>query len=201
MTRAVKKLGMIGVEIGSNINGKTLDEPSLRPFFKKAEELRTILFVHPNPISSIGRERMSKYSLGLTIGNPADTSLALASLINSGVLKEFPNLKLVFAHGGGFVPYQIGRLDKAYNLRKEETSSTDESPSASLKRVFVDSDVYEEKALQFLISLMGASNVVIGTDSPMDMHDDRMVSKVKALRLSPESEELILGGNLSKLMT
>lgn len=200
MARAIQKLGMIGVEVGSNINGKGLDDPILRPFFKKAEELKALLFIHPNPISSIGRERMSKYNLGLTVGNPADTALAFASMINGGVLREFPNLKVCFAHGGGFIPYQIGRLDRAFHVRKEAGSMIDEPPSASLKRVYVDSDVYEEKALQFLISVMGESNVVIGTDSPMDMHDHKMVSKIRALGLDPDKEDLILGGNISGLL-
>ena len=200
MTRAVKKLNMIGVELGSHINGRNLSDAVFWPFYKKAEELGALLFIHPNPINSIGGDRMSRYNLGLTIGNITETTLAAGSMILGGVFKEFPNLKVCYAHGGGFIPYQIGRLDQAFNIR-HSSNGLKEPPSYYLNKIFVDTNVFNMKALEFLVNQMGeGSNVILGSDSPMDMHDHEIVSKIRALGLRDDKEKQILGGNMYKLL-
>ncbi|MGC8622097.1 MAG: amidohydrolase family protein, partial [Caldisphaera sp.] len=198
MERAIKQLHMIGVEIGSNINGKNLDDESLRPFFEKAEKLGALILVHP--INVIGIERMSKYYLNILVGNPSDTTLAIASMIFGGVFDEFPNLKICFAHGGGFAPYQVGRFDQGYLVRPEPKKNIQKPPSAYLQKILFDTIVYDEMALKYLIDKVGASNLLLGTDSPLDMHDHALVSKIRNLPLTNSAKEQILGKNIQRIL-
>ncbi len=198
MERAINQLHMVGVMIGSNVNGKNLDDPSLRPFFKRAEELNTFLLVHP--INPIGSERMSSYYLSPLVGNPCETTLAISSLIFGGILDEFPKLKVCFAHGGGFFPYQIGRLDQGFFVSNESKKNIQKPPSAYLKKIFFDTVVYNGSALRFLISQAGIENVLLGTDSTMDMEDNNMVEKIKKLGISISATKQILGENILRIL-
>lgn len=199
LERAILKLGFIGVEIGTNINGVNLDDPSLDPFFTKAEELDCLVFVHP--IRVLGSERMRNYYLSVLVGNPSETSIAAASLMFGGVLERHPNLKFCFAHGGGFIPYQIGRLDRGYEVRHEPGEAVKAPPSSFLDRVFFDTVVYNKSALSFMVSVVGARNMLLGSDSPLDMHDHNIVGKIRNLSsCSEEDKEMILGANLKRLI-
>ena len=110
MERAVKELGLRGIQIGSNVNGLNLDDDSLYPFFEAAAEMNVPLFVHP--WATLGKERLQRFNTMYTVGMPSETALAAGSIIMSGMLDKLPNLKICFAHGGGSLPYILPRMDQ-----------------------------------------------------------------------------------------
>jgi aminocarboxymuconate-semialdehyde decarboxylase len=199
LERSIQDLGLKGVEIGSNIGGKYLDSLRLWPFFEKVEQLDVPVIVHP--INVAGEERMTKYYLSNLIGNPVDTSLAIASVIFGGALECFPRLKFCFLHGGGFIPYQRGRLEHGYNVRREPKLLVKKPPSEYIKMMYFDTITHYAPALMYLISTCGADRVVLGSDYPYDMGDPHPVSSVQALNgILPEDKEKILGKNAAKLL-
>lgn len=135
LERAVQKLGLKGVEILSNVNGKDLDEPEFLPFYRKAQELDTLIYVHPHKVLG-SADRMRKYWLAALFGNPVDTSLAIASIIFGGVLEKFPRLRFLFSHAGGCVPYVIGRWDHGY--RASEICRTIPKPPSEYFKLISD---------------------------------------------------------------
>lgn len=163
MERCIKELDLKGIEIGTNVNGKNLDDPAYIDFFKKAEEWEVPLFVHP--WETLGKERMPRHNFMYTVGMPSETALAAASLINGGVMEKFPNLKICFAHGGGSFPYILPRLDQGWNvwphLRK-----INKPPSHYAKKFYFDSLNYDPKNLHYLIDRFGYEKIVMGSDYP-----------------------------------
>ena len=124
---------------------------------------------------------MESYYLTNLIGNPLDTTVMLANLMFSGALEDLPELKIVLAHGGGFTPYQIGRLVHGHKVRTETNARTKTSPGDLLKRIYFDSLVFEPQALRYLIDLVGADHICIGTDSPFDMADNAPKGTIDAV--------------------
>jgi aminocarboxymuconate-semialdehyde decarboxylase len=189
---------MRGIEIGSNINGKYLDDPDLWPFYEKAQRLGTFIFVHP--INVAGLERMQKYHLRNLIGNPLDTSLAIASIIFGGVLESFPRLKFCFAHAGGFTPYQQGRLERGYHVRSE-CKTISKPPIEYIKLLYFDTITHYAPALSYLIETVGSDHVLMGSDYPFDMGDPNPVSTVKDLKtISNPEKRKVLGKNAIRLL-
>lgn len=166
LREAARLPGLCGVEIGTTIEGKTLDEESYDPFFAVCEELDWPVFLHPYYVGD--KAGMSKYYLTNLIGNPLDTAIGAASLIFGGVLDRHPKLRVLLAHGGGYLPYQIGRLDHGYKVRME-SKTCEQNPSAYLSRFYYDGITFNSEALSFLIKQVGQDRVVIGTDYPFDM--------------------------------
>ena len=196
---AVRKLGLKGVEISTSVNGKELSDPSLRPFWDKAEVLGALIFIHPFG-TTLG-ERTNSHYLVNTIGQPLETTIALSHLIFGGVLDTFPGLKIVAAHGGGYLPTYIGRSDHAFNARPEAAAQCRTKPSDLLKRIWFDSVVYDPTALRHLVDRVGASQVVIGTDYPFDMgHYDIHSLVDNTPGISVEERAAILGGNAAQLI-
>lgn len=168
LERAYEELNLHGVEIGSNINGKNLDDENLEVFFKKASLLNIPIFIHP--INVLSKLRLRKYYFVNSLGNPIETTIAASSLIFGGLFEKFPNLKVILAHGGGFLPYQIGRLEHAYNVRKEPKVNNIKNPKYYLKKnIYFDTIVHDSKALKFLIEQVGEGKVLLGSDYPFDM--------------------------------
>jgi len=199
LNRAMKQLGMKGVEIGTSVDGKNLDSPELWPFYSKAEELNAFIFVHP--INVQGAERMPKYHLGNLIGNPSATSLAVASLIFGGVLEKFPRLKFCFAHAGGFAPYQRGRFEHGYQVRPECKENISKPPSEYFKLLYFDTITHYGPALTYLIKSVGSDHVLLGSDYPYDMADFRPVSSVESLgTVSSVEKRRVLGENAARLL-
>lgn len=195
---SIKDLGLKGVEIGSNINGENLDTLNLWPFYEKVEELGVPILVHP--INPAGAERMQKYYLINLIGFPAETSLAIASVIFGGVLERFPKLKFCFVHGGGFVPYQIGRLEHGYKIRPEPKVNVSKPPSEYLRSIYFDTVLHYEPALNYLVTTFGADNILLGSDYPYDMGEFHPVLAVQKLRsISFDDKTKILGTNALKI--
>jgi aminocarboxymuconate-semialdehyde decarboxylase len=166
LEHAVGKLGLKGVEISTSAAGRELADPALEPFWAKAEELGAVVFIHPLG-SSLGA-RLNRSYLANIIGQPIETTIALSHLIFGGVLDRMPELKIVAAHGGGYLPTYSGRSDHAWNARPDARSM--EKPlSTYLKQIYFDSLVYTPEAIEILIRQVGVGQVVLGTDYPFDM--------------------------------
>jgi len=199
LTRAIRQLGLRGVYIGSNIGGKDLDHPDLFPFFAQAEALRAPVFIHP--IDVLGVERLRAYYLHNGLGNPYETALAAARLILGGVLDRLPRLQVCLAHAGGALPILIGRLDRVHRVRQEARGSVRRAPSAYLRRFTFDTITHHEPALRYLIGLVGADRVALGTDYRFDMGLANPVGEVRAIRpLARGDRSAILGGVAAKLL-
>jgi aminocarboxymuconate-semialdehyde decarboxylase len=168
--RAVKDLGMSGLEIGTRINDRNLDDPSLEPFWTAVEELGTAVFIHPEHVAN-PRWGATYYLVNL-IGNPVETAVAVASLIFGGVLTRHPRLRFWLAHGGGAAPWVAGRLRHGWQVRSEPRQHAAADPITVLTRNFwFDSLTHDEGILRALIQRFGADRVVLGSDAPFDMGD------------------------------
>ncbi len=197
LERSIFQLGLKGVEIPTNINGMNLDDRSLWPFYAKAQELGIPIMVHPVNVGAA--DRLQRYYLSNLIGNPLDTSIAIASVIFGGVLEKFPSLKFFFVHGGGFTPYQRGRLEHGFIVRPEPKESIKKEPSSYMHRINVDIIVHYAPALEYLIETMGANNVLLGSDYPFDMGPKDPVGELKKIRLAKEEQKKISSGNARRL--
>jgi aminocarboxymuconate-semialdehyde decarboxylase len=192
LRRSMTKLGLRGAMIGTNVNGRNLDDPALAPFWAVAEELGAFLFIHPH--GGIFGERLGSYYMKNFVGLPFDTTIAAASLVFGGVLERYPRLKICLSHGGGYVPYQAGRFQHAYDVRPEAKAHLPNGPGASLGRLYYDTILHSKSALEFLISSAGPDRVLLGSDYPFDMGNLDCVARVRALSIESDVRDLILGG-------
>lgn len=167
LRRAVRTLGLRGTMIGSNIEGRNLDDPAFEPVWAAAAELDVPVLIHPVHVA--GAERLRSYYLTNLIGNPLDTTIAAACLVFGGVMERHPNLKVVLVHGGGFVPYQAGRLAHGWRVRPEPQAALKTAPEPFLDRFIYDTILHSKTSLAFLIQTVGASRVLLGSDYPYDM--------------------------------
>lgn len=199
LERVVRDYGFKAVEIGTSIEGAQLAEERFRPVLRRAVELGVFVFAHPYYIGA--KSGLEHYYLTNLIGNPLDTAVAAANLMFSGVLDELPELKILLAHGGGFVPYQIGRLVHGHKVRPETRARTTSNPRELLRRFYFDSLVFEPEALRYLIDLVGADRIAIGTDSPFDMADQQPMETLDAVPgLSPEAHHEVCCGTALRLL-
>lgn len=193
MERAVKELGLKGIQIGSNINGLNLNDSTLYQFFEAAEEMNISLFVHP--WATFGRERLHEFNSMYTIGMPSETALAAGSIIMSGILDKLPNLKVCFAHGGGSLPYILPRMDKGWEVWPE-TRKTEKSPSYYAKKLYYDSLVYEPNNLKFMVERFGPKQIIAGSDYPFLLREKPVGKVIDNLQgISKADAELMLGHN------
>lgn len=193
------KLGFRGMEVGTNVNGVELADARFGPFFAKAEELGAVIFLHP--IGFTDTRRLTQHFLTNVIGNPLDTTVALAHLVFGGVLERHPRLKFVAAHGGGFLGHYPARMDHAYRVRPECHDHIKRPPSYYMKKIYYDTMVFSHDQLEHLVKLWGADHVVIGTDYPYDMGYYKPVGFVEdAKSLSRAQKDAIIGGNAAKLL-
>jgi aminocarboxymuconate-semialdehyde decarboxylase len=197
LDRAVRKLGLAGVQINTNIDGKNLDEPEFLPFFEAAEALKAPVFVHPHFIA--GAERMKKYYLTNLVGNPMDSSIAVASIIFGGVLDKFPGLKFIFAHGGGSIPYIRGRIEHGYCVIPACKQSIPRPPSAYFGNIYFDSITHYAPALTYMIGTQGIDHILMGTDYPFSMGDLDPVTSIENAQLPGEDAAKITWSNSAAL--
>ncbi|MGH7829331.1 MAG: amidohydrolase family protein, partial [Candidatus Binatia bacterium] len=200
LEHAMRELELRGGYIASNVNGRYYDSDFFDPFWRKAEEMDALVVMHPEDVA--GSERMGPYGLRLICGNPADSTLSLAFMSYSGVFDRFPNLKLCVLHGGGFFPYQLGRLDQGHAVRRGPRAPAASSPpSVYLKKnLYFDAMIYRVDALDYLRRVAGSDHLMVGTDYPYTLGDWLCVEKIEALDC-PESEKLaILEGNAKRLL-
>jgi aminocarboxymuconate-semialdehyde decarboxylase len=199
LERCVKKLGMRGVEISTNVKGEELSNPRLADFFAKAEELDILIFMHPAGFTQ--PQRFAGHYFANLIGHPLEASLAIGYLIFDGVLDRHPGLKICVAHGGGYAPAYAGRMDHGYHARPDCRQHIALPPSAYLKRLYFDTMVFEPDQLAFLIEKYGSEHILLGTDYPYDMGDyDPRGLVARVPDLSQEDRERICGGNAARLL-
>jgi len=197
LERAVRNLGLKGVQINTNIDGKNLDEPEFLPFYEAAEALKIPVFVHPHFIA--GADRMKRYYLTNLVGNPMDSSIAVASIIFGGVLEKFPGLNFIFAHGGGAIPYIRGRIDHGYRVIPACKQSIPSPPSAYFGNIYFDSITHYGAALKFMIATQGIDHIVMGTDYPFSMGDLDPVTSIENAEMSRENAGKIMWSNAAHL--
>lgn len=161
------RAGAVGVKIGTTVGNRRPDEPAFEPFWKGVEELKLPVFVHPvHNGSYLGLEQ---YFLQFVIGVPLETTIFVERMICSGILDRHPGLRLILAHGGGFFPYQGGRLRHARTVRAELADTPQDPWVYAGHQLFMDTITHDRAALQYLVSRVGAKSVVMGSDFPYDM--------------------------------
>jgi aminocarboxymuconate-semialdehyde decarboxylase len=198
LERAVKQLGMRGVEICTNVNGAELSAEQFRPFFAKAEELGILIFMHPSGFTH--GQRLSDHYFINVIGNPLDSTVAVHHLIFDGVLERYPGLKIVVAHGGGYLPAYSGRIDHAHGARSDCRRVIAKKPTSYLKKLYFDTIVFTHHQLEYLTQQYGADHIMLGTDYPYDMALPKAVQFVESADLAAREKALILGGNAARLL-
>ena len=195
---AVTELGLIGVSVSTNVDGRELSDPAFEVFWAAVEELDVMAFVHPWGCT-LG-SRLAAHYLGNTVGQPAETTVALSHVIFSGLLDRRPQLRLCGAHGGGYLPTYIGRSDHAWKVRPDAAACA-EPPSSYLRRLWFDALVYTGLGLDHLVEAVGPGRVVLGTDYPFDMGVEDPVARLDlATRLDPAERKAILGANALGLL-
>ncbi|HWH76317.1 MAG TPA: amidohydrolase family protein [Candidatus Binatus sp.] len=196
---AVARLKFGGAFIGTNVDGRYYNSEDFDPFWAKAQELDVLIVMHPEHIA--GAERMTEFGLNAVCGNPADSTLSLGYILFSGVFDRFPNLKLCALHGGGFLPYHLGRFDKEFITgKKVRPSQSAKAPSAYLKNLYFDTLVYDVDTLEYLKAKVGTDKLLLGTDYPYTLGDWMAVEKVQALKCSDAEKDAILQGNAKRLL-
>jgi aminocarboxymuconate-semialdehyde decarboxylase len=199
---AVKDLGHKGASIGGHVNGESLTLPKYNPFWSKCEELGVPVFMHPGGADNVLKENAwegTRGDLGNIIGNPLETTIFLTRMIFDGTLDKFPNLKIVAAHAGGYLPSYMGRTEVACDVRANAGCLNNKKPSTYFRdQIFIDAMVFSPEAVRHLVEEVGAGNVVYGTDIPLLWPD--AIDNILAAKISDEQKEMILGGNLSKML-
>ena len=196
----VKKLGLRGVEINTNVNGLNLTDPTLglEKFFAKANELGIVVFMHP--LGYTQGERLRNHYFNNVIGNPLETTVAVSHLIFDGVVARYPKIKFLAAHGGGFLAHYWARMDHAWRARPDTRTVIKKKPSSYLEKFYFDSITFDPRMLKQLIDRYGADHVMLGTDYPYDMGEDDPRGLIAGVnRLSAADRRLIEGGNAMKL--
>jgi aminocarboxymuconate-semialdehyde decarboxylase len=196
--RAVTGLGLRGFEICTHVDGRDLDDPGFDPVWAAAERLGVPFFLHPQNSGDV--RRLEDLHLWNLVGFPTETALTVARLILGGVFERFPRLRVILAHGGGYFPYQVGRLDHGYAVRGEIAQRLPRRPSEYLDSIYCDSLIHSDVSLRFLLDRMGDGHVVVGSDYPFHMGNPAPVEAIRSLGLGPEREARVLGQNLARLL-
>lgn len=193
------ELGLDGVEIGTNVDGRPIGDPMFAPFWAAAEEAGALVFVHP--LRAAGRDQVvGPPGLEQIIAFPCETAIAIASLITGGVLHRHPRLKLVFSHGGGAFAQVLPRLQHAWTFLPALQEATGSAPVDLARRLYFDSLVYSPLALRFLADSFGVSQIVLGTDYPFIILDRTPVASAAGIGLDAADFAAICNGNLARLL-
>jgi aminocarboxymuconate-semialdehyde decarboxylase len=188
-----RKMGLAGVQIGSNVNQLNLGEQQFFDFFKACEELGMAVFVHPWEMA--GEEYMQKYWLPWLVGMPAETSRAICSLIFSGVLEKCPNLRICFAHGGGSFPPTVGRIEHGFLVRPDLCASDNQcNPRDYFGRIWFDSLVHDAPMLEYLVNVAGADKVALGTDYPFPLGEPEPGKLIESMPFDEATKAKLLHG-------
>src|SRR5277367_5841731 len=196
LTRCMRA-GHLGVQIGNHVGDKNLDDPGILTFLQHCAGEGAAVFVHPWDM--MAAQRMPKYMAPWTVGMPAETQLSLVTLIASGAFDRLPaNLRICFAHGGGSFAFLLGRMENAWHHHPVARGASQFPPSHYLDRFFVDSAVFDESTLKFLVDKMGESRVALGSDYPFPLGEQRVGSLIRESSLSPATKVNLLSSNASK---
>jgi len=187
--RARDELGLVGVTVGTNVAGANVSDHQRRPFLAEVAARGMPVLVHPDFVPG---PRIDRYYLVNLIGMPHETAITMGNMIFSGLFDELPDLRVCFMHGGGAVPAILGRWDAGWRVRPESRADTDKPPSAYLGNVYCDTLTHSPLALTNLVEILGAENVVVGTDMPFDVEDpDPRAHLRDAPRLTDEQRRVI----------
>jgi aminocarboxymuconate-semialdehyde decarboxylase len=191
LERCVKELGLAGIEIGSHVNDWNLNAPELFPVFETAEKLGAAIFVHPWDM--MGAAKMPDYWLPWLVGMPAETSLAICSMIFGGVFERLPNLRVAFAHGGGSFPATLGRIEHGFNVRPDLVAKHNNiNPKEYLGKFWFDSLVHDKTMLQYLIDIAGSNRVCLGSDYPFPLGEHVPGSLIESMSLDNTTKANLL---------
>ncbi len=190
--------GLAGVEISSHAPGRELSDPAYQPLWSRAEETGAILFLHP--FGCTLDERLDQWYLSNTVGQPTENAVALSHLIFSGVLDRHPGLKIIAAHGGGYLPTHIGRSDHAWRARTDASAGCAQPPSSYLRRLYFDSLVHDPRVLRALVEAAGADRVLLGSDFPFDMGSSDPLADLPAAGLAEADLDAVRGRNAAALL-
>ena len=199
LERSVKDLGLDGIQIGSHIGNWNLDAPELFPIFEAAQELDACILVHPWDMMAM--DKMPKYWLPWLVGMPAESALAICSLIFGGVMERLPKLRFAFAHGGGSFPFTLGRIEHGFNVRPDLCQvETQINPRDYLGKFFVDCAVHDDFAFKYLVELMGEDHVLLGTDYPFPLGEHEIGKLISESSFSDEAKEKMLSTNVLRFL-
>ncbi len=194
LERCVKQLGLSGIQIGSHINSWNLNAPELFPVFEAAQDLGAAIFVHPWDM--MGKDKMSQYWLPWLVGMPAESSLAICSMIFGGVFERLPKLRVAFAHGGGSFPATIGRIEHGFQVRPDLVAvDNNVNPRDYLGRFYLDSLVHDPAMLQYIVDLVGIDKVALGTDYPFPLGELQPGALIESMPFDDEAKEWLLSGS------
>ena len=195
---AMTALGLKGVEILTHVGDRELSDPDFEPFWAKAEALGAVIFIHPAGFTE--PRRFGRFYFSNVIGNPLDTTMALHHLIFDGVLQRYPNLKIIAAHGGGYLPAYSGRIDHAWGARSDAHGNLPMPPTYYLKKIYLDTIVFTPHQLAALVDLFGTEKILLGTDYPYDMGEYDPIGHIASVpTLSDADRAAIAGGNARTL--
>jgi aminocarboxymuconate-semialdehyde decarboxylase len=191
--------GHLGVQIGNHVGNKNLDDAGIVTFLQHCADVNAAVLVHPWDM--FGKERMPKYMMPWTVGMPAETQLSVVALILSGALDRLSTtLRICFAHGGGSFPYLLGRLENAWHHHPVARGECEHPPSFYLKRFYTDSAVFDQRALEFLVGTMGPDKVMLGSDYPFPLGEERVGSLIRQSRLPQHAKAQLLSENAIRFL-
>ena len=194
LERCMTELGMAGIQIGTHINQWNLDAPEVFAVLEAAQDLGAAVFVHPWDM--MGKDNMPKYWLPWLVGMPAETSLAISSLVFGGVLERLPKLRIAFAHGGGSFPATIGRIEHGFHVRPDLCAvDNNVNPREYLGKFYLDSLVHDETMLRYLVDLIGEDKVALGSDYPFPLGEHEPGKLIRTTGFDKPVEEKLLGIN------
>lgn len=192
-----KKIGLKGIQIGSHINDWNLNDEHLFPVFEAVQELDMCVFVHPWDM--MGKDKMQKYWLPWLVGMPAESSLAICSMIFGGVFERLPKLRVAFAHGGGAFPSSIGRIEHGFQVRPDLCAIDNKiNPKNYLGKFWLDSLVHDEKMLDYIVNLVGADKVALGSDYPFPLGELEPGKLIRSMPYTDDTKKMLLSGSALK---
>ena len=196
--REALEMGLVGAEITPMAGKRFVGEEPFEPFWRYVAEQGVPIFIHPST-HGLGIGALESSYLWNSLGNPVETGVAGAQLVMCGLLERYPDLRIVLAHSGGVLPWIIGRIDHSFGVRAEARSRLRSSPMESFRRLFYDSISHGEAQLRTLVELVGASQIVLGTDHPFDMGEYGTKAVIEDLGLSKDERDRIVFGNALEL--
>ncbi len=192
--RRCKEIGLAGVEIGSHVNDWNLNDPNIFPVFEACQDLDMSVFIHPWDM--MGKSKMERYWLPWLVGMPAETSLAICSMIFGGVFEKLPKLRVAFAHGGGSFPATVGRVEHGFNVRPDLCAVDNAvNPRDYLGKFWIDSLVHDPNVLDYVVKLMGADRIALGTDYPFPLGELQPGQLIHSMPYDETLKEQLLSGS------
>ncbi len=196
----IKRQGLRGALLGGSVSGEELADPRFHPFWAKAEELGALIFIHPQGTAELSSRLKGNGVLENVIGNPLETTIALSHLIFEGTLDRFPGLKILAAHGGGYLPSYAARSDAGCVTFPDRCTPIQKKPTEYLKQLYFDSLVFTPEALRHLVAETGSSQIVLGTDYPFPWTSTAVDHVLNTPELSDAERVAILGGTAAQLL-